>query len=295
MQFACHLFYLETFATNFHSLFAFRYRIDSNFFIFFFFVSTVERSQIGLIVLLSEVRQEAVQQALAAMQNRPKPSLPMPSKRTSVMAKSPDRERHDSGKRFAVSSFFFVSSYFFILFLLQWLNKNKIRHWIIFFLDSSSGDYSGGEGGDIQSTPERERARTTQMVPQSDTSSTGSARETPPQQRQIHRNARWVFDLIARRLSKEKSNGNPNRCHRFRQTNLVCRESKTRKRFANDFFHFRFFPRFYFWPQIFILNLNPGNEFGLKFKNNYFLVLVLLSSNFIISFSRNGLVFLLRA
>ncbi|KAK6626913.1 beta transducin [Polyplax serrata] len=100
----------------------------------------------------SEVRQEAVQQALAAMQNRPKPSLPMPSKRTSVMAKSPDRERHDS--------------------------------------DSSSGDYSGGEGGDIQSTPERERARTTQMVLQSDTSSTGSARETPPQQRQMHRSTR---------------------------------------------------------------------------------------------------------
>ncbi|XP_032527884.1 disco-interacting protein 2 isoform X2 [Danaus plexippus] len=43
----------------------------------------------------SEVRQEAVQQALAEMQNRPKPSLPMPSKRTSMMAKSPDRERHD--------------------------------------------------------------------------------------------------------------------------------------------------------------------------------------------------------
>ncbi|VVC43167.1 Hypothetical protein CINCED_3A020778 [Cinara cedri] len=38
-----------------------------------------------------EVRQEAVQQALAAMQSRPKPSLPMPSKRTSVMARSPDR------------------------------------------------------------------------------------------------------------------------------------------------------------------------------------------------------------
>lgn len=49
-------------------------------------------------VFLTEVRQEAVQQALAAMQNRPKPSLPMPSKRTSVMAKSPDRDHHDSGK-----------------------------------------------------------------------------------------------------------------------------------------------------------------------------------------------------
>jgi len=44
------------------------------------------------------VRQEAVQQALAAMQGRPKPSLPMPSKRTSVMARSPDRERRDSGE-----------------------------------------------------------------------------------------------------------------------------------------------------------------------------------------------------
>lgn len=44
-----------------------------------------------------EVRQEAVQQALAAMQTRPKPSMPMPSKRTSVMAKSPDRECRDSG------------------------------------------------------------------------------------------------------------------------------------------------------------------------------------------------------
>uniref|UniRef100_A0A8D8YIU8 Disco-interacting protein 2 n=1 Tax=Cacopsylla melanoneura TaxID=428564 RepID=A0A8D8YIU8_9HEMI len=39
-----------------------------------------------------EVRQEAVQQALAL--NRPKPSLPMPSKRTSVL----DREPHDSAE-----------------------------------------------------------------------------------------------------------------------------------------------------------------------------------------------------
>ncbi|XP_067013813.1 disco-interacting protein 2 isoform X3 [Anabrus simplex] len=101
----------------------------------------------------SEVRQEAVQQALAAMQNRPKPSLPMPSKRTSVMAKSPDRERHESA--------------------------------------SSSDEDSVVNEGDVQSTPERERARTTpQLLPQSDTSSTGSARETPPQQRQIHRQTR---------------------------------------------------------------------------------------------------------
>lgn len=47
------------------------------------------------LLQFAEVRQEAVQQALAEMQNRPKPSLPMPSKRTSMMAKSPDRERHD--------------------------------------------------------------------------------------------------------------------------------------------------------------------------------------------------------
>ncbi|XP_054273806.1 disco-interacting protein 2 homolog C-like isoform X2 [Macrosteles quadrilineatus] len=102
----------------------------------------------------SEVRQEAVQQALAAMQNRPKPSLPMPSKRTSVMAKSPDRDHHDSA--------------------------------------SSSDDESVG-GGDAGSTPERERvsSRGVQpLPPQSDTSSTGSARETPPQQRQIHRHTR---------------------------------------------------------------------------------------------------------
>ncbi|XP_034255252.1 disco-interacting protein 2 isoform X3 [Thrips palmi] len=94
----------------------------------------------------AEVRQEAVQQALAAMQNRPKPSLPMPSKRTSVMAKSPDRERHDS---------------------------------------ASSTDDDSLANDDIQSTPERERA--SRITP--DTSSTGSARETPPQQR-LHRPSR---------------------------------------------------------------------------------------------------------
>ena len=46
-----------------------------------------------------EVRQEAVQQALAALKNRPKPSLPMPSKRSSVFNRSPERgDEHDSGK-----------------------------------------------------------------------------------------------------------------------------------------------------------------------------------------------------
>ncbi|XP_063240399.1 disco-interacting protein 2 isoform X8 [Bacillus rossius redtenbacheri] len=92
------------------------------------------------------------------MQNRPKPSLPMPSKRTSVMARSPDRELRDSA--------------------------------------SSSDDDSLVNEGDAQSTPERERARAAplqqqqqqQQQQQSDTSSTGSARETPPQQsRQQHR------------------------------------------------------------------------------------------------------------
>ncbi|XP_021710045.1 disco-interacting protein 2 isoform X10 [Aedes aegypti] len=43
-----------------------------------------------------EVRQEAVQQALAALKNRPKPSLPMPSKRSSVLNRSPERDRDDS-------------------------------------------------------------------------------------------------------------------------------------------------------------------------------------------------------
>lgn len=43
----------------------------------------------------AEVRQEAVQQALAALKNRPKPSLPMPSKRSSVLNRSPDRGRDD--------------------------------------------------------------------------------------------------------------------------------------------------------------------------------------------------------
>lgn len=44
------------------------------------------------------MRQEAVQQALAALKNRPKPSLPMPSKRSSVLNRSPDRDRDDTGK-----------------------------------------------------------------------------------------------------------------------------------------------------------------------------------------------------
>lgn len=50
------------------------------------------------IKTLAEVRQEAVQQALAALKNRPKPSLPMPSKRSSVFNRSPERgDENDSG------------------------------------------------------------------------------------------------------------------------------------------------------------------------------------------------------
>ncbi|KAK9881592.1 hypothetical protein WA026_016462 [Henosepilachna vigintioctopunctata] len=104
----------------------------------------------------SEVRQEAVQQALAqALQNRLKPSMPMPSKRTSVMARSPERDRHDS--------------------------------------DSSSDEDSLGHEELVETTPDKERARdrnTPQIFPPpplSDTSSTGSppplnyrARQPPP-------------------------------------------------------------------------------------------------------------------
>ncbi|XP_076171146.1 disco-interacting protein 2 isoform X4 [Ptiloglossa arizonensis] len=83
-----------------------------------------------------EVRQEAVQQALAAMQGRPKPSLPMPSKRTSVMARSPDRDRRDSGESSSDE-------------------------------DSVVTEESPGAGGPTGTGL-------------SDTSSTGSARDTPP-------------------------------------------------------------------------------------------------------------------
>ncbi len=48
----------------------------------------------------SEVRQEAVQQALAAMQSKAKPTVPMPSKRSSVMKTS----QQDSGKKSRVIS-----------------------------------------------------------------------------------------------------------------------------------------------------------------------------------------------
>ncbi|XP_016844356.1 disco-interacting protein 2 homolog A isoform X3 [Nasonia vitripennis] len=96
----------------------------------------------------SEVRQEAVQQALAAMQGRPKPSLPMPSKRTSVMARSP--ERSSGGNQ------------------------------------GSGGGGGGNQAGDSSSdedsvvTEESPGAGGPSGTGLSDTSSTGSARDTPP-------------------------------------------------------------------------------------------------------------------
>lgn len=67
-----------------------------------------------LFCSVTEVRQEAVQQALAAMQSRPKPSLPMPSKRTSVMGRAPDHAQQESGTKQYYNStihFSFISCY----------------------------------------------------------------------------------------------------------------------------------------------------------------------------------------
>ncbi|XP_008199244.1 disco-interacting protein 2 isoform X5 [Tribolium castaneum] len=118
----------------------------------------------------TKVRQEAVQQALAqAMQNRHKPSMPMPSKRTSVMARSPDRDQHDS--------------------------------------ESSSDEDSIVNEETIESTPEREKVKdrnTPQMFPPpplSDTSSTGSPpplhhrSRMPPPNNWDHRNRQEITDI----------------------------------------------------------------------------------------------------
>jgi acyl-CoA synthetase (AMP-forming)/AMP-acid ligase II len=118
----------------------------------------------------TKVRQEAVQQALAqAMQNRHKPSMPMPSKRTSVMARSPDRDQHDS--------------------------------------ESSSDEDSIVNEETVESTPEREKVKdrsTPQMFPPpplSDTSSTGSPpplhhRSRLPQPNNWdHRNRQEITDI----------------------------------------------------------------------------------------------------
>ncbi|XP_063925893.1 disco-interacting protein 2 isoform X7 [Zophobas morio] len=118
----------------------------------------------------TKVRQEAVQQALAqAMQNRHKPSMPMPSKRTSVMARSPDRDQHDS--------------------------------------ESSSDEDSIVNEETVESTPEREKIKdrsTPQMFPPpplSDTSSTGSPpplhhrSRMPPPNNWDHRSRQEITDI----------------------------------------------------------------------------------------------------
>lgn len=99
-------------------------RVDTNWFIWFlkylmhvvpfFFLSIC--FSISLFLLTAafhhvEVRQEAVQQALAALKNRPKPSLPMPSKRSSVLNRSPDRNRDDSGNTETVKKNTFFCAY----------------------------------------------------------------------------------------------------------------------------------------------------------------------------------------
>lgn len=90
-----------------------------------------------------------MQQALAAMQSRPKPSLPMPSKRTSVMARSPERPERTTSS-----------------------NTN-----------AGSGGIGGGESSsdeDSVVTEESPGAGGPSGTGLSDTSSTGSARDTPP-------------------------------------------------------------------------------------------------------------------
>lgn len=63
-------------------------------------VQNQARMNMALMVplVITEVRQEAVKEALAQYQSRPK-NLPLPSKRSSVMtARSPDRHHRDSGE-----------------------------------------------------------------------------------------------------------------------------------------------------------------------------------------------------
>lgn len=103
------------------------------------------------------------------MQNQPKPSLPMPSKRTSVMARSPDRVRRESGEFEWIFAFFDMACF-------------EIANGVV--SASSSDDESVGDN----STPERDRMRAISHTPsQSDTSSTGSSRDNPSQHRQNQR------------------------------------------------------------------------------------------------------------
>lgn len=114
-------------------------------------------------MLSAEVRQEAVQQALAAMQTRPKPSLPMPSKRTSVMARSPERPEHRPTANNRTSS-----------------QQQHQQH------QQGSNNNTGGRDPESSSdedsvvTEESPGAGGPTGTGLSDTSSTGSARDTPP-------------------------------------------------------------------------------------------------------------------
>ena len=96
-----------------------------------------------------------MQQALAAMQSRPKPSLPMPSKRTSVMARSPERNQQSQQQ--------------------QQQQQQQQRNSA---LSAAAGDSSSDEDSVV--TEESPGAGGPTGTGLSDTSSTGSARDTPP-------------------------------------------------------------------------------------------------------------------
>jgi hypothetical protein len=70
------------------------------------------------------------------------------------------------------------------------------------FVAAASSSDDDSLGNDAQSTPERERVRPAAPLPQhSDTSSTGSARETPPQ---IHRHTRLVLNINISSITKSQ-------------------------------------------------------------------------------------------
>lgn len=95
-----------------------------------------------LQIKLTEVRQEAVQQALAALKNRPKPSLPMPSKRSSVFNRSPERGGdNDSGNLWHFSLMFWKLTIYEQIYFYQNITNG---YWNS-FVDSTSEE-SNPEG-----------------------------------------------------------------------------------------------------------------------------------------------------
>lgn len=110
--------------------------------------------------------------------------------------------------KFILNTIITIDSYCLILKLLVsnlFICLFSLKQHTEYVTASSSDDESVG-GGDQGSTPERERVsnRGVQpLPPQSDTSSTGSARETPPQQRQIHRHTRYELLLFVLRRGGE--------------------------------------------------------------------------------------------